>query len=182
MSVPDVPKVNELARRLADAFEEAGVRYAIGGAIALVYAAAARTTNDVDVNLFDADVDRAFAVLERLGASFDEKEARRTISERGDFCARLEGYLLDIFVAFSDVHEEIARRRLKKPLLGRPAWVLSPEDLVDARRRSTWRTSAPPSSDGSEPATLDSGASRRSSANTRPPERAAAQEYGVMLT
>ena len=47
-----VPSAADVARRLADAFEAAGIDYAIGGAIAYGMHAPPRATNDVDVNTF----------------------------------------------------------------------------------------------------------------------------------
>ena len=46
----------EIARAIADALEERGIGYAIGGAIALGYYAVPRATVDVDVNVFVAAI------------------------------------------------------------------------------------------------------------------------------
>ena len=48
----DIPTAPEVARRLADALEHAGIPYAVGGAIAYGLHAPPRATNDVDLNVF----------------------------------------------------------------------------------------------------------------------------------
>lgn len=133
MSEPGAPpSADEIARRVADALETAGIPYALGGAVALAFAGTPRATRDVDVNVFldTPDADRILGAFKGAGAVVDDAVARRRMEERGDFVASVEGMRVDVFLAFSPVHEEIARRRRREPLRGRPAWVLSPEDLL----------------------------------------------------
>lgn len=67
----------ELARLVSDAFEAAGVEYAIGGALALGVWGFPRATQDVDVNVFVAndDLPRVFDALETAHCSVDRPTA-----------------------------------------------------------------------------------------------------------
>jgi hypothetical protein len=58
----------DLARCLADAFEDASLPYAIGGAIALGFYVPPRATLDVDVNVFMSPRDDFAATLQVLVA------------------------------------------------------------------------------------------------------------------
>ncbi len=129
------PTAVEVARTLADALEERGLPYAIGGAIALAYYAPPRATVDVDVNVFVSPAQRlreVLAALTKAGfvADGDEAGVRRQACEEGQFRGRLGALTVDVFVPAIDYYAEMAARRRSVPLLGRPAWILSPEDLV----------------------------------------------------
>lgn len=125
-------KATELARKLADALELAGIPYAVGGALAYGYWAPPRATNDVDLDIFldENEIDRAFEALESTGATLDRSAARQMITTRCDFRAELEGMRIDVFVAFARMHEGVRERRQRVPLRGRDVWVLSAEDLL----------------------------------------------------
>jgi hypothetical protein len=120
------------ARRLADAFEDAGVPYAIGGALALGAWGFPRATSDVDVDVF-VPVEHLNPVLDLLveiGCEVDRAECMRRAAERGDFRVRLEGLRVDCFVPSIPLYDAAARRIRQAPLEGGPAWYLSPEDLA----------------------------------------------------
>ncbi len=74
---------NEVARRLADAFEAAGIPYAVGGALASNQYGVPRGTKDVDLNLFvDASaVDRVSAVLQAQALSFEAQALRQAATD-----------------------------------------------------------------------------------------------------
>ena len=118
---------------VAEALEADGIPYAIGGALALGFAAEPRSTFDIDVNVF-VDVSRIGDVLrclaERLVFQFDVARARHE-AER-DFQVRIDwnGTFIDLFFAFSAFHEGVARRAHVYPFPGKDLPVLSPEDLV----------------------------------------------------
>lgn len=127
-----VPAATVLARRLADALEAAGVPYAIGGALALGVWGFPRATNDVDLNLF-VEVDRlgpALEILRRAGCVVDEAQALACARERGDFTVRAGMTRVDVFVPSVPLYDAARTRIRAAPLEGRPAWFLSPEDLI----------------------------------------------------
>jgi hypothetical protein len=126
------PAAPALARRLADALEAAGIRYAIGGALALGVWGFPRATNDVDLDVFVAgeQIEMLLDVLERAGCELRRDEAVASARERGDFRARLCGMRIDVFVPSIPLYGSAEQRILSAPLEGRPAWFLSPEDLA----------------------------------------------------
>jgi hypothetical protein len=131
----ETPTAAEVARTVADALEQHGLAYAIGGAIALGFYATPRATVDVDINVFAVppqELPRALSALAAAGFVADEDAAalaRRAVSE-GQFRGRLAGLRVDVFVPAIAYYAELARRRRQIVLLGRPAWILSGEDLV----------------------------------------------------
>jgi hypothetical protein len=126
------PAAPALARQIADALEAAGVRYAIGGALALGVWGFPRATNDVDLDVFvPADaIEPVLDVLERAGCVLHRDEACADARERGDFRVRLCGMRIDVFVPSIPLYDSAEKRILPAPLEGRPAWFLSPEDLA----------------------------------------------------
>jgi hypothetical protein len=127
-----VPAAPEIARRLADQLERAGLAYAIGGAIAYGLYAPPRATNDVDLNVFVSpdELHAVFEALESAGAVVDRAAAATSARERGDFIARIEGMRVDVFVPSIPLSDSAAARVREGTLLGRPITVLSAEDLV----------------------------------------------------
>lgn len=124
----------EVATRVAQAFERAGISYAIGGALAYGLYGAPRATLDVDLNLFvepDA-LAPVFEVLHGLGASFDETQAQREASAEGLFVAWLDGHRLDLFVPSIPFCREAERTRVRLPAppLLEAAWFLSAEAIT----------------------------------------------------
>jgi hypothetical protein len=85
----------ELARRLADAFEDASLPYAIGGAIALGFYVPPRATLDVDVNVFVSprdDFAAAHRALRAVGFTSEAPvaELQAQVEREGQF----RGYAL----------------------------------------------------------------------------------------
>jgi len=121
-----------VARRLADELEAAGVPYAIGGAIALGYWGAARGTQDVDLNVFLAAGAEGpgLDALERAGVRFDRDAAVREIAEGGYVRGFVGRTPVDAFFDSIPLHASAARRVALRPLDGRPARILSAEDLA----------------------------------------------------
>jgi len=130
--VNDQPDAVSVARRLADALERRGVPYAIGGAIAYGYFGAARGTQDVDINLF-VSPDEAGPALEALvaaGVRLDPAAAIQRGHERGDAIGYYGLMRVDLFFNAIELHEKASTRTRTVSLMGRPAKILSPEDMV----------------------------------------------------
>jgi len=131
----DASTAADVARSLADVLEERGLPYAIGGALALGYYAVPRATVDVDLNIFVPPDHGTANILEAIAAAgfvADEEAAAVTAraQSEGQFRGRLAGLRVDIFVPAIAYYAELAERRREVVLLGRPAWILGPEDLV----------------------------------------------------
>jgi hypothetical protein len=131
----EIPSAADLARDIADVLEADGMPYAIGGAIALGFYTAPRGTRDVDVNVFVPPAEGLEALLrslERVGfeANAPSATVRRSAIEEGQFRGAARGMRVDVFVPAIDYYASLEARRRRVPLLGRPLWILSPEDLV----------------------------------------------------
>lgn len=129
------PTAAEVARAVADVLDRHGLGYAIGGAIALGFYAAPRATIDVDINIFVPPADGLSVALRALSdAGFAPHEDEATLHARanaeGQFRGTISGLRVDVFVPAIAYYAELADRRRQVVLLGRPAWILGPEDLV----------------------------------------------------
>ena len=122
----------DVARRLADALEAAGVEYAIGGALALNLYSVPRATNDVDISVYPSAMQgpQLLATLQQAGCEIDEQRALDALARGGDFGAHLQGMRIDIFLPAFDLHESAHERAVRQPLQGRPAWFLTAEDIA----------------------------------------------------
>ncbi len=78
--MPEVPSAPDVARRVADALEAAGVDYAIGGAIAYGYHGPPRATNDVDLTLFadGGELETGLDTLAGAGVQLDRASPVRS--------------------------------------------------------------------------------------------------------
>ena len=122
----------ELAVDVSECLGRAGIRHAVGGALALGFHAEPRGTLDVDMNVF-VTADQPEAVLQALadhGIPFDSAEARETIGTRGDLFLEHRGCRLDLFFNSVPFQEAASRRVQHVDLLGRSVPILSAEDLV----------------------------------------------------
>jgi hypothetical protein len=126
----------EIAARLADRFDEDGLAYALGGALALGAWGVPRTTTDVDIAVFVAEpeLDKLLDSIERAGAMVDRAEARRSVAKTGFLVAHLGRTRLDLFIAHHPWHAEMhARRQLLPTPDGKERWFLSLEDMALAK-------------------------------------------------
>jgi hypothetical protein len=116
---------------VAKAFDEAGVPYALGGALAYGQYGIPRATNDVDVNVFVApeELHRVFEALRTLGITVDDLDAREKAHEEGLFVVWLEPYRIDVFTPSIDFSWEAARTRVRHVFEGIGVWFLAVEAL-----------------------------------------------------
>lgn len=125
--------VADAAALAARAFEERGISYAIGGALAYGLYGAPRATLDADLNVF-VEPDRlapVFEALRSLGISVDAESAERDARSEGMFMVHFGPFRLDLFVPsipFSWEAEAMRVRRPAPPHL-QEAWFLSAEAL-----------------------------------------------------
>ena len=126
----------EIAARLADRFDEDGLAYAFGGALALGAWGVPRTTTDVEVAVFVAEpeLDKLLDSIERAGAMVDRIEAGRSVAKAGFLVAHLGPTRLDLFIAHHPWHAEMrVRRQLLSTPDGKQRWFLSLEDTALAK-------------------------------------------------
>jgi hypothetical protein len=121
----------EAAAWVADRFDEDGIEYAIGGALALIAWGAPRATADVDISAFvdRRDANRVLAALERAGVMFPT-DATQQIERMGFFRGQLGRIPIDVISEHPHQHAMRERRRLLDLTDGGPRWFVSPEDLV----------------------------------------------------
>jgi hypothetical protein len=147
MDVPTDPLEAGLA--LAQAFEAAGISYALGGALAYGIWGIPRATLDVDINIFvdDDQFARVAEVLASLGISADPAHLERESRARGLCVVRYGPYRVDLFTPSIPFSREAERTRRQVDMEGRRAYFLSaealavfkllffrPKDLVDLER------------------------------------------------
>jgi len=118
-------------KRLTAALEQGGYAYVIGGALALSYWALPRATVDIDITIDVEPINlpELLRVLREAGCEVDEERAIRA-AERGDFCARIDGVRIDVFLVGSDLVDEALQRRVRVPFAGSHVWIMSAEDVL----------------------------------------------------
>ena len=122
-----------VAAWLAGRFEEDGIEYAIGGALALGAHGIPRMTDDADFAVYvepDA-LDRFFDSLERAGCLFDRRRAQAEAERISLVRVRCGRVGVDFFISFHPHHHEALKRRVRLPGVdARDHWFLSAEDLA----------------------------------------------------
>jgi hypothetical protein len=131
--MPDEPRLPvDKALLAAQALDGAGLPHAFGGAIALAYCAEPRGTTDIDLNLF-VSVDRSGEVLgalRPLGVPTDDPGMLERLKRDEQVRLDWSGTWLDLFFAYSPLHDSCRERARAVRLLDRQIRVLSAEDLV----------------------------------------------------
>jgi hypothetical protein len=114
---------------LADALEGAGIPYAIGGAIAYGFWGPPRGTNDIDINVFleAPAAGPALDALNRAGMVFDRLEAERRVADGAHVRGFVDRTPIDVYFNSIPFHLAAAEGVQTRPILGRPARVLSAE-------------------------------------------------------
>lgn len=127
MSEPTLPeKVTALDKELV----EARVPHAFGGALALAYYAEPRATIDIDLNIFFAPSEhpRVAAAISALGV---DTQTDQQALERDGQCRIWWGRTpLDLFYAYDELHDAMARAIRRVPFADGQIPILSPEHLI----------------------------------------------------
>jgi hypothetical protein len=123
----------EAGLAIAQALEEAGISYALGGALALGAHGVPRGTLDVDVNVFcqEHEIPRIIERLRALGIELDTQAALARAHRDGMFVGRWADMRIDVFVPsipFSREAEK-TRVRLVDPA-GQAAYFLTAESIA----------------------------------------------------
>ena len=123
----------DAAQRIADELENAGISYAIGGALALAIAGVPRGTADVDINVFVSDdrIPEVVELLKRLGIEIDLETAKTKARQDGMFVARWDGMRIDVFLPSIPFALEAERTRIRvTDAAGWSGWFLSAEAVA----------------------------------------------------
>lgn len=114
-----------------DAFDQAGLRHAFGGAIALAYCTTEpRGTRDIDVNVFLVP-DRSEEVLDALpdGITITAND-RKTARRDGQVRIMWEDTPLDLFFETHSFHREIVKGVVEVPFEGTTIPILGCDALI----------------------------------------------------
>lgn len=124
--------VNEVARRIGQCFDDDGIPYAIGGALALGVWGAPRQTQDVDLSAFVSqdELPRVLDSLERAGVMVDRADAVRRVERTAFFQGRFGRTIVDVFLSEHPQYAAMQQRaaRVVDPA-GVPLSFISAEDL-----------------------------------------------------
>jgi len=139
----DQPSLPEKVIAIHEAFGEARIPYALGGALALAYYAEPRATIDIDANVF-LPTERwrdVVDVLDGLGGDCDELDPAAV--ERDGQCRLWWGdNPVDLFFAYDPIHDEMHRQAHRVPFGGVTVPILAPEHLTVCKamfdRRKDW--------------------------------------------
>jgi hypothetical protein len=139
----DEPSLPEKVIVIHEAFSDAKIPYALGGALALAYYAEPRATIDIDVNVFlpSARWQEAIGQLEALGVNADSLDP--IALERDGQCRLWWGdNAVDLFFAYDPIHDEMRKQVRRVPFGGITVSILSPEHLAVCKamfdRRKDW--------------------------------------------
>ena len=116
---------------VCESLEQAGIPWALGGALALAYATnEPRGTRDIDVNVFVGSGD-ALAVFTALpdGVAFSDADVVEA-GTRDQVRLWWDATPIDVFFAADQFHFDVAARCRVVPFEGRRITVLSAEDLA----------------------------------------------------
>jgi hypothetical protein len=121
-----------VALRLAQALDERGTDYAIGGAIALGFWGRPRGTMDVDLTLY-MPKDKLSAViweLQETGCDVPVTRATKSLREHGFCSVTLGGTRVDVFLPTTPFYEKTKVRRRRMHLGQQLVSVLDAESLA----------------------------------------------------
>jgi hypothetical protein len=130
---------------IENAFGEAGIPHAFGGAQALAYYGPIRATHDIDLNVFLSarEAPRVLEALGGLGAEVALPGLLARIERDEQVRVHWEGTPIDLFFAYDPLHHSSMERRRRVDFYGDPIHVLSAEDLIVYKatfdRAKDWR-------------------------------------------
>lgn len=124
------PSLPEKVVAIDVALREAAIRHAFGGALALAYYAEPRATIDVDVNVFAAPA-RHPQVAEALAPLGADPRTDEAALARDGQCRIWWGRTpVDLFYAYDELHDEMARQARRVPFGDDRIPILAPEHLL----------------------------------------------------
>lgn len=124
------PSLPEKVSAINAALDRARLAHAFGGALALAYYAEPRATIDVDVNIF-ASPDRHQVVADALAPLGVESQTDEAALARDGQCRIWWGRTpLDLFYAYDEIHDAMARQARRVPFADGEIPILSPEHLL----------------------------------------------------
>ena len=138
------PGLDEKIILVHQAFEDAAIPHAFGGALALAYYAEPRATIDVDLNVFVAPrrAGRTLDTLTALGVQLDRRETLALARRDGQIRVRWGRTPLDLFFAYDPFHDACHAARRMVPFGDAQIPILAPEHLVVCKtvfdRRKDW--------------------------------------------
>jgi len=139
----DEPSLPEKVVAIHEAFADAKIPHALGGALALAYYAEPRATIDIDINLFlpADDWQRVIGELDAIGV--DSSDLDRDALLRDGQCRLWWGdNAVDLFFSYDPVHEAMSKATRRVPFAGVSVPILSPEHLIVCKamfdRRKDW--------------------------------------------
>lgn len=127
MSEPSLP---DKLIAVDEAFTDAGIEHAFGGALALAYYAEPRATVDIDVNVFCTVEEYARVAEALLGVGVDVVTDLEKLTRSGQ-CRFLWGRTpIDLFFSYDDLHDEMRLDLRRVPFAEVMIPILSPEHLI----------------------------------------------------
>lgn len=122
----------EAGLQIAEAFDRAGIPYALGGALAYGIWAVPRATVDVDVNVFveEGRLGEVCAALGSLGIEADAGRAAAASRQQGMYVTRFGPFRIDLFTPSIEFSWEALRTRVGRTVEGKPVWFLSAEAIA----------------------------------------------------
>ncbi|HEX6753393.1 MAG TPA: hypothetical protein VF093_07420 [Solirubrobacterales bacterium] len=141
--VDDEPSLPEKVVVIHEAFGDANVPCALGGALALAYYADPRATIDIDINVF-LPTERWRDVVDALGElGVDSSNVDPAALERDGQCRLWWGdNAVDLFFAYDPIHDEMRKQSRQVPFAGITVSILAPEHLAVCKamfdRRKDW--------------------------------------------
>lgn len=114
-----------------EALDDAGVRHALGGALALAYYADPRATIDIDINVFlpVEESDRVIKALEEIGIDVSRLD-RGSLESNGQCRLWWGNNAVDLFFAYDPIHDEMRELARRVPFAGTTVPILAPEHLI----------------------------------------------------